>query len=47
MINRAQSCLNSLMLLSTCQEELDNINMKELEQYFNNKNYDPISMSGH
>ena len=42
-----QSRLNYLMLLSTYKEELDNINMKELAQFFINKNDDPISMFGH
>ena len=40
-----QSRLNHLMLLSTCNEELDNLNMKE--QYFVNKNDDPKSMFRH
>ena len=42
-----QSRLNHLMLLSTCNEELDNLNMKELLQYFVNKNDDPKSMFQH
>ena len=42
-----QSHLNHLMLLSTYKEELDNLNMKELLQYFINKNDDRISMFGH
>ena len=42
-----QSRLNHLMLLSTCNEELDNLNMKELVQYFVNKNDDPKSMFRH
>ena len=35
------------MLLSTCKEEIDNLNMKELVQYFINKNDDRIFMFGH
>ena len=42
-----QSRLNHLMLLSTYKEELDNLNMKELLQYFINKNDYRISMLGH
>ena len=42
-----QNRLNHLILLSTYKEELDNLNMKELLQYFINKNDDRISMFGH
>ena len=42
-----QSHLNHLMQLSTYKEELDSLNMKELVQFFINKNDDRISMFGH
>ena len=39
-----QSRFNYLTLESTYKEELDNLNMKELVQFFINKNDDCISM---
>ena len=44
---RGQSRLNHLMLLSTYGEELDNLNIKELVQFFIDKNDDRLPVFGH